>query len=49
MGEESLVNAIILCISQAKMHISLVYACILCQAPYSEIGMGKDFCSPYRH
>jgi len=49
MGEESLVNAIILCISQARMHILLVYACICCQAPYSEIGMGKKFISapPY--
>ena len=49
MGEESLVNAIILCISQARMHILRLYVGICCQAPYSEIGMGKDFCSapPY--
>jgi len=49
VGEESLVNAIILCISPAKVHILRVYARICCQAPYSEIGMGKDFCSapPY--
>jgi len=45
MGKDGLVNAVILCIRQASLHNLPVYACICCQGPYSEVAIGKGFCS----